>query len=102
VIRARAARHSGVARSVAGSGLDADPSSPFCYAVSYGYTEQPLAESFRVAMTSCPLYRVSLPGWADGSGGDGCLPGAAASASRIRGQCDAFSLGTHRCASARG
>jgi hypothetical protein len=38
-----------VARSVAGSGLDADPSSPFCYAVSYGYTEQPLAES------GCPV-----------------------------------------------
>jgi NAD(P)H dehydrogenase (quinone) len=35
----RAARDNGVARSVAGSGLDADPSSPFCYAVSYGYTE---------------------------------------------------------------
>jgi uncharacterized protein YbjT (DUF2867 family) len=37
----RAARDSGVARSVALSGLDADPSSPFCHAVSYGYTEQP-------------------------------------------------------------
>jgi NAD(P)H dehydrogenase (quinone) len=37
----RAARDSGVARSVALSGLDADPSSPFCYAVGYGYTEQP-------------------------------------------------------------
>jgi hypothetical protein len=37
----RAARDSGVARNVALSGLDADPSSPFCYAVSYGYTEQP-------------------------------------------------------------
>jgi NAD(P)H dehydrogenase (quinone) len=45
----RAARDSGVARSVAGSGLDADPSSPFCYAVGYGYTEQPLAES------GCPV-----------------------------------------------
>jgi NAD(P)H dehydrogenase (quinone) len=31
------------------SGLDADPSSPFCYAVSYGYTEQLLAES------GCPV-----------------------------------------------
>jgi NAD(P)H dehydrogenase (quinone) len=45
----RAARDSGVACSVAGSGLDADPSSPFCYAVSYGYTGQPLAES------GCPV-----------------------------------------------
>ena len=41
----RAARDSGVARNVAPSCLDADPSSPFCYAVSYGYTEQLLAES---------------------------------------------------------
>ena len=37
----RTARDSGVARSVTLSGLDADPSSPFCHAVSYGYTEQP-------------------------------------------------------------
>ncbi len=45
----RAARDSGVARNVALSGLDADPSSPFCHAVSYGYTGQPLAES------GCPV-----------------------------------------------
>lgn len=45
----RAASDSGVARIVALSGLDADPSSPFCYAVSYGYTEQLLAES------GCPV-----------------------------------------------
>ena len=45
----RAARDSGVARSVALSGLDADPSSPFCHAISYGYTGQPLAES------GCPV-----------------------------------------------
>jgi hypothetical protein len=51
------------------------------------------ARIFRLAMTSCPLYRVSVPGWADGPGGDGCLPRAAASASRVRGRCDAFSLG---------
>jgi hypothetical protein len=37
----RAAGDSGVARSVALSGLDADPSSRFCHAVSYGYTGQP-------------------------------------------------------------
>ena len=43
VIRAAAA--SGVAHIVALSGLDADLSSPFCYAVSYGYTERLLAES---------------------------------------------------------
>ena len=41
----RAARASGVAHIVALSGLDADPCSPFCYAVSYGYTERLLAES---------------------------------------------------------
>ena len=45
----RAARDSGVAHIVALSGLDADLSSPFCYAVSYGYTEQLLAES------GCPV-----------------------------------------------
>lgn len=41
----QAARASGVAHIVALSGLDADLSSPFCYAVSYGYTERLLAES---------------------------------------------------------
>jgi NAD(P)H dehydrogenase (quinone) len=41
----RAARASGVAHIVALSGLDADPGSPFCYAVSYGYTERLLAGS---------------------------------------------------------
>jgi NAD(P)H dehydrogenase (quinone) len=45
----RAARDSGVAHIVALSGLDADLSSPLCYAVSYGYTEQLLAES------GCPV-----------------------------------------------
>ena len=45
----RAARDSGVAHIVALSGLDADPSSSFCYAVSYGYTERLLAES------GCPV-----------------------------------------------
>ena len=35
----------GVAHIVALSGLDADLSSPFCYAVSHGYTERLLAES---------------------------------------------------------
>jgi NAD(P)H dehydrogenase (quinone) len=46
----RAADASGVAHIVALSGLDADLSSPFCYAVSYGYTERLLAES-RCAVT---------------------------------------------------
>ena len=41
----RAADASGVTHIVALSGLDADLSSPFCYAVSYGYTERLLAES---------------------------------------------------------
>jgi len=45
----RAARDSGVAHIVALSGLDADLSSPFCYAVSYGYTERLLAGS------GCPV-----------------------------------------------
>jgi len=41
----RAACASGVAHIVTLSGLDADPCSPFCYAVSYGYTERLLAGS---------------------------------------------------------
>ena len=41
----RAAGDSGVAHIVALSGLDADLSSPFCYAVSYEYTERLLAGS---------------------------------------------------------
>ena len=41
----RAARANGVGHIVALSGLDANPCSPFCYAVSYGYTERLLAES---------------------------------------------------------
>lgn len=45
----RAASANGVAHIVALSGLDADPSSPFCYAVSYGHTERLLAES------GCPV-----------------------------------------------
>jgi NAD(P)H dehydrogenase (quinone) len=39
----RAAGDSGIAHVVALSGLDTDLSSPFCYAVSYGYTERLLA-----------------------------------------------------------
>jgi NAD(P)H dehydrogenase (quinone) len=41
----QAAADSGVGHIVALSGLDADPGSPFCYAVSYGYTEQLLQGS---------------------------------------------------------
>jgi NAD(P)H dehydrogenase (quinone) len=41
----RAAADSDVAHVVALSGLDADLGSPFCYAVSYGYTEQLLSDS---------------------------------------------------------
>jgi hypothetical protein len=41
----RAARDSGAARNVELSGLEADPSSPYCHAVSYGHTGQPLAET---------------------------------------------------------
>jgi NAD(P)H dehydrogenase (quinone) len=41
----RAAADSGVAHIVALSGLDADLKSPFCYAVTYGHTEQLLYDS---------------------------------------------------------
>jgi NAD(P)H dehydrogenase (quinone) len=40
----RAAADSGVGHIVALSGLDADLASPFCYAVTYGYTERLLAD----------------------------------------------------------
>ena len=46
---------------------------------------------FCVVMTSCPLYRVSVPGWLDGVVGDDCLVGTAGSASSIRRQRNAFS-----------
>ncbi|WP_167485353.1 NAD(P)H-binding protein [Nocardia terpenica] len=41
----QAATDCGVGHIVALSGLDADPASPFCYAMSYGYTEQMLHNS---------------------------------------------------------
>lgn len=60
----RAARDSGVARNVALSGLDADPSPPFCYAVSYGSTEQPLAESgCPVSIARASIYGEFFLGW---------------------------------------
>src|SRR5204863_9080357 len=43
VIHAAAA--AGVGHFVAMSGLDADTASPFCYAVTYGHTEQMLQQS---------------------------------------------------------
>lgn len=51
----RAAANAGVSHIVALSGLDADPDSPFCYAVSYSYTERLLRDSgcpFTVARAS--------------------------------------------------
>jgi len=75
----RAARDSGVARSVALSGLDADPSSPFCHAVSYGYTEQPLAESgCPVSIARASIYSECFPGFLARSrtGGQFRLPAA--------------------------
>ncbi len=41
----RAAVAAGVGHIVAVSGLDADTTSPFCYAVTYGHTEQMLQQS---------------------------------------------------------
>jgi NAD(P)H dehydrogenase (quinone) len=41
----RAAADSGVGHIVALSGLDADVASPFCYGMTYGYTEQMLHDS---------------------------------------------------------
>jgi NAD(P)H dehydrogenase (quinone) len=51
----RAAADTRVGHVVAMSGLDADVTSPFCYAVTYGYTEQLLRDSgcgFSIARTS--------------------------------------------------
>jgi NAD(P)H dehydrogenase (quinone) len=59
----RAAGDSGVARSVALSRLDADPSSPSCHAVSYGYTEQLAAEGGRpVSIARASIYSEFFPG----------------------------------------
>jgi hypothetical protein len=46
----------------------------------------------RVIMTSCPLCRVSVPGWLGGVAGDDCLAATAGRASGIRRQRNAFSL----------
>jgi NAD(P)H dehydrogenase (quinone) len=60
----RAARASGVAHIVALSGLDADPCSPFCYAVSYGYTERLLAGSgCRVSIARASIYSEFFTGF---------------------------------------
>jgi NAD(P)H dehydrogenase (quinone) len=51
----RAAAEAGVSHVVALSGLDADADSPFCYAVSYSYTERLLRDSgcpFSIARAS--------------------------------------------------
>jgi len=40
-----AATNAGIGHVVALSGLDADTTSPFCYAVTYGHTEQLLRDS---------------------------------------------------------
>jgi NAD(P)H dehydrogenase (quinone) len=70
----RAARASGVAHVVALSGLDADPSSPFCYAVSYGYTERLLAESgCAVSIARASIYSEFFIGFLARSRGSGQL-----------------------------
>jgi NAD(P)H dehydrogenase (quinone) len=49
---------------VALSGLDADPCSPFCYAVSYGYTEHLLAGSgCLVSITRASIYSEFFTGF---------------------------------------
>jgi NAD(P)H dehydrogenase (quinone) len=52
-----AAADSGVGHIVALSGLDADPASPFCYAMTYAYTEQMLHDSgCRVSIARASIY----------------------------------------------
>jgi NAD(P)H dehydrogenase (quinone) len=68
----RAADASGVGHIVALSGLDADVSSPFCYAVSYGYTERLLAESScAVSIARASIYAEFFAGFlAEARAGD--------------------------------
>ncbi|MGH3678885.1 MAG: NAD(P)H-binding protein [Natronosporangium sp.] len=66
----RAATDSGVTHIVALSGLDADLSSPFCYAVTYGHTEHLLAGSdCRVSIARASIYTEFLLGFLTRAGG---------------------------------
>lgn len=73
----RAAGGCGVAHIVALSGLDADLSSPFCYAVSYGYTERLLAESgCAVSIARASIYSEFFLGFLARASGQLRLPAA--------------------------
>ena len=77
----RAADGFGVAHIVALSGLDADLSSPFCYAVSYGYTERLLAESrCAVSIARASIYTEFFAGFLARARASGRLPGFPATA----------------------
>lgn len=66
----RAATDSGVTHIVALSGLDADLSSPFCYAVTYGHTERLLAGSdCRVSIARASIYTEFFLGFLTRAGG---------------------------------
>jgi NAD(P)H dehydrogenase (quinone) len=70
----RAAGASGVGHIVALSGLDADVSSPFCYAVSYGYTERLLAGSgCAVSIARASIYAEFFAGFLAEARADGQL-----------------------------
>jgi NAD(P)H dehydrogenase (quinone) len=59
-----AAAEAGVSHIVALSGLDADLDSPFCYAVTYAYTEQLLRESgCRFSIARASIYTEFLMAW---------------------------------------
>jgi NAD(P)H dehydrogenase (quinone) len=60
----RAAADSGVAHIVALSGLDADLTSPFCYAVTYGHTERLLSDSgCSVSVARASIFTEFFMGW---------------------------------------
>jgi NAD(P)H dehydrogenase (quinone) len=60
----RAAVDAGVGHVVALSGLDADLASPFCYAVTYAYTEQLLRESgFGISVARASIYTEFFVPW---------------------------------------
>ena len=70
----RAAVDCGVAHIVALSGLDADLASPFCYAVTYAYTEQLLRESrCQVSIARASIYAEFFMSWLIQARGSGQL-----------------------------
>src|SRR5207302_1774411 len=74
-----AATASGVAHVVLLSGLDADLSSPFCYAVTYARTEEMLAETrLTVSIARASIFAEFFMRWVDAARATGEIRAAAA------------------------